>query len=96
VHLLHRATERINETTVVDREYELNSLADADAPARTSALGRHTTRIRRPNASTEATSSVHIQGTATHFHVTVDLAVWVDGLLHHSRQWTESVPRQLL
>jgi uncharacterized protein len=96
VHLLHRATERINETTVVTREYELNSLADADAPARTSALGRHTTRIRRPNASTEATSSVHIQGTTTHFHVTIDMAVWVDGLLHHSRQWTESVPRQLL
>jgi uncharacterized protein len=96
VHFRHRATERINDTTVVAREYELDSFADADDPARASARGRHTTRIRRPNGCTEATSSVHIQGTSTRFHVTVDLAVWVDGLLHHSRQWTESVPRQLL
>ena len=96
VHVSASHTERINDTTVVTREYELNSLVDADDPAGAGARGRHTTRIRRPNGLTEATSSVHIQGTATRFHVTIDLAVTVDGLLHHSRQWTDSVPRQLL
>ena len=96
VHVSASHTERINDTTVVTREYELNSLVDADDPAGAGARGRHTTRIRRPNGLTEATSSVHIQGTATRFQVTIDLVVTVDGLLHHSRQWTDSVPRQLL
>ena len=96
VHVSAGHTERINDTTVVTREYELNSLVDADDPAGAGARGRHTTRIRRPNGLTEATSSVHVQGTATRFQVTIDLAVTVDGLLHHSRQWTDSVPRRLL
>ena len=96
VHIFEKNTERITGTTVVTREYELHSFVDAGDPAGASARGRHTSTIRRPGGITEATSWVHVQGSATHFHVTIDLAVTVDGLVHHTRQWTESVPRQLL
>jgi len=96
VHIFEKITERITGTTVVTREYELNSVVDADDPAGAAARGRHTSTISRPGGVTQATSSVRVQASATHFHVTIDLAVSVDGLVHHARQWTESVPRQLL
>ena len=96
VHLLERLSERINETTLVTREYDLTSHVDADNPAGASVRGRHTSTITKPNGLTTATSTVSIQGTATHFHVTIDLVVTVDGLPHHTRQWVKSVPRHLL
>jgi hypothetical protein len=94
--LLERLSERINDATLVTREYELTSHVDPDDPAGASVRGRHTSTITRPNGLTTATSTVSIQGAATHFHVTIDLVVTVDGLPHHTRQWVASVPRHLL
>jgi len=96
VRLFDRRTKRINDATLITREYELISHVDADDPASASVRGRHTSTIIRPNAVTVGTSAVSIQGTPTHFHVTIDLMVTVDGMPHHTRQWTESVPRHLL
>ena len=96
MHLLERFSERINDTTLVTREYELTSHVDPDDPAGASVRGRHTSTITRPNGLTVATSAVGIQGTATHFDITIDLVVTVDGLPHHTRQWVQSVPRHLL
>ena len=58
--------------------------------------GRHISRIRRPSEETEGRSDVLIQATSTHFHVTIDLEVRVNGALHHTNRWVESVPRVLL
>jgi hypothetical protein len=96
VHLLERLSERINDATLVTREYELTSHVDPDDPAGASVRGRHTSTITKPNGLTTATSTVSIQGAPTHFHVTIDLVVTVDGLPHHTRQWVESLPRHLL
>ena len=93
---VERSTERIDASTVVSHEYRLVSEADADDPATASARGRHISTIRRPAGVTEAISEVTMQGTATHFHVTLELRVTVNGLPHHSREWTRSVPRSLL
>jgi putative CocE/NonD family hydrolase len=96
VHLTWCSNQLVNDAAAVTREYELTSYADPDDPAVASARGHHSTKIRRPNGLIEAKSNVNIQGTATHFHVTIDLAVTVDGLPHHMRRWVESVPRHLL
>jgi uncharacterized protein len=88
--------ERINDTTVVGREYSLVADCDPHDPASASARGRHRSRITRPSSVVEGSSDVVIQATPTHFHVTVDLEVTVNGTLHHSRSWVESVPRVLL
>ena len=50
----------------------------------------------RPSGVVESRSDVTIQATATHFHVLIELAVTANGVLHHARQWTESVERVLL
>ncbi|MHB8506174.1 MAG: CocE/NonD family hydrolase [Acidimicrobiales bacterium] len=96
VHLVEGLTERIDDETTVRREYELTSHVDPEVPARASCRGRHLSRTRTLNGVTEAVSAVNVQGSATHFHVTIDLLVTVDGLPHHSRQWVRSFPRQLL
>lgn len=96
VRFAEHSSVRITPTTVVSREYELSTEVDADDPGSASARGRHTSAIRRPSGLTEACSEVTIQGTPTHFHVLLELRVDVNGLPHHSRQWTRSVPRRLL
>jgi len=96
VHLFEHLSERINDATLVTREYELTSHVDPDDPASASVRGRHTSTITKPNGLTTATSTVSIQGAAMHFHVTIDLMVTVDGLPHHTHQWVKSVPRHLL
>ncbi|MCI0636474.1 MAG: hypothetical protein L0206_21530, partial [Actinobacteria bacterium] len=88
--------ERIDATTVVHREYSLLADCDPANPGSASARGRHTSRITRPASAMEGSSDVLIQATATHFHVTIDLELRVNGTLHHSRRWVESVPRILL
>jgi len=43
-----------------------------------------------------AVSEMVIQGSETHLHVTVDLAVTVNDAPHFHRHWVESIPRNLL
>ena len=96
VRIHEESEERVNETTVVGREYLLTAQCDPADPASASAHGRHLSRIRRPNAVVEGRSDVLVQASATHFHVTIDLELSVNGAPHHSRRWVESVPRVLL
>ena len=96
VRFVERSTARINASTVVSREYRLVSEVDTDDPGAASARGRHISTIRRPGGITEATSEVSMQATPTHFHVLLGLQVNVNGLPHHAREWTRSVPRRLL
>ena len=96
VRLLEREESRITAATAVEREFELRAEVDADDPAHASAWGRHVSTIRRPGSETSATSTVLIEGAATHFHVTIDLEVRVNDLPHHAQRWVRSVPRSLL
>jgi len=96
VHIHEGSDVRVNDTTVVRREYELTAGVARNEPAGASARGRHLTRITRPNGVTEGSSDVSIQATPTHFHVTIDLELRVNGAPHHTRRWVESVPRVLL
>jgi uncharacterized protein len=88
--------ERINTTTLVERFFDLTTQVARADPSSASAYGRHVSRITRPSGVVESRSDVTIQATATHFHVLIELAVTANGVLHHSRQWTESVERVLL
>jgi hypothetical protein len=44
----------------------------------------------------QATSDALVQATENHFHITTSLEVQINGVPHYTKQWTESVPRQLL
>jgi uncharacterized protein len=96
VRIADTEDERINDTTLVQRESSLVADADPADPANASARGRHLSRIARPNSVVEGTSDIVIQGSATHFHVTIELELRMNGTLHHSKRWVESLPRILL
>ena len=96
VRLHEQREQRVSDTTVVGREYLMTASCDPADPASASAHGRHVSRIRRPNSLVEGRSDVLVQASATHFHVTIDLELSVNGAPHHSRRWVESVPRMLL
>ncbi len=96
VHLHEVADLRVNPTTVVRRDYSMTAEVDRSDPATASARGRHVSTITRPNGVIQGSSDVAVQATATHFHVTIDLELQVNGKPHHTRSWTESIPRVLL
>lgn len=96
VRIAEAHDDRIDDTTAVRREYSVVADCDPADPASASAHGRHTSRITRPSFVAESSSDVTVQATATHFDVTIELEVLVNGKLHHSRRWVESVPRVLL
>jgi hypothetical protein len=96
VDLRFCADWRVGDTAVVEREassrFEVNPYDPGDAGAK----GHHVFRLVRPNHVTEACADVAVQATATHFHITIELVVRVNGALHFSKHWVESVPRQYL
>ena len=87
---------RVGDTAVVEREassrFDVNPCDPSDAGAK----AHHIFRLVRPNHVTEACADVAVQATATHFHITIELVVEVNGALHFSKHWVESVPRQYL
>jgi putative CocE/NonD family hydrolase len=87
---------RVSATSVIERRSTSRSDVNPYDPSDASARGRHVFRMVRPNQVTEACADVAVQATATHFDITIDLAVRVNGALHFTKRWVESVPRQLL
>jgi predicted acyl esterase len=96
VRIQDGSDQRIDDTTLVRREYTMTASVDPADPAGASARGRHVSRITRPTVVFEGSSDVSIQASSTHFHVAIDLELRVNETLHHSKRWVESVPRVLL
>jgi hypothetical protein len=93
VEIRHGAEERVNDTTVVERESWSNLDVNPFRPSDASARGKHVVRIVRPNHVTQSQADVAVQATATHFHIEIGLVVQVNGAQHFTKQWVESVPR---
>jgi putative CocE/NonD family hydrolase len=96
VRIVHGRKQRIDAATVVERRFEFEASVDPARPAGAVAHGHHVSRIVRPNIDTVGRSDVLVQASATHFHLTIDLALEVNGMPHLTRRWVESIPRQLL
>jgi putative CocE/NonD family hydrolase len=98
------ATDVLSGRTRVRGEYEIRAgdhvefacEVDPNDPADASASGSSRLLRQTANGMVEAESSVHIQGTPSHFNAAVELTVRTDGAVHFTRRWTESVERRLL
>ncbi len=89
-----RSSWRLHTGAVVERESHSEFEIDPGDPAHASARGRHVYRIARAGLVTQACAEVVVQGAVNHFHVTIDLEVRINDVLHFTRRWVESVPRQ--
>lgn len=81
---------------LVHREFGSHSQVDPRLPAVASVRGWHECRVVRSNQVIQGRTDALIQSTATHFHITLELEVRVNGAQHFTRRWAESIPRQLL
>ena len=89
-------TWRVDDRTVVVREASSTFDLDPARPGHATGRGEHVFRIVRPKHWTQARSDVAVQATPTHFDITIELVVEVNGALHFTRHWAESVPRHYL
>jgi hypothetical protein len=87
---------RVDDTTVIERQSSSRFDVDPRRPGDASARGRHVFRLVRPGSVTESRADVMVQATATHFHLVIELGVRVNGALHFTKHWAESLPRQYL
>jgi putative CocE/NonD family hydrolase len=96
VDLRFGASWRVSDTTVVERESSSSFDVNPHRPSDAGAEGRHIFRLVHPGRVTESCADVTVQATATHFHLAIELAVRVNGALHFTKHWAESVPRHYL
>jgi hypothetical protein len=81
---------------LIQREFGSHSQVDPRAPAQASVRGWHACQVVRPNQVVQGRTDALIQSTATHFHITLDLEVRVNGAVHFTQRWAESVRRALM
>jgi putative CocE/NonD family hydrolase len=96
VDLCFGSSWRASDTTVIERKSSSTFEVDPTCPSDASARGSHVFRIVHQDQTIESQAEVAVQATATHFHLTVELAVWLNEALHFTKHWAESVPRLLL
>ena len=90
------ASFRVDARTVIERSWGSVSEVLPSDPAHASAHGWHVCRSSRPNQVIESRADTVIGSTATDLHITIDLVVRVNGAIHATRRWTETVPRAML
>ena len=81
---------------MIERSWGSVSEVLPSEPATASAHGWHVCRSIRPNQTIESRADTVIRGTAGALHVTIDLVVRVNGAIHATRRWTETVSRRLV
>ena len=91
-----RVTSRVSPTTEVTNDARLEVWAHNCHPADVVAMSRHHRRIVRSDGTTTVDTCCCVKSTETAFHVTIDLHITVNGLLHHQRRWVRTSPRVLL
>jgi putative CocE/NonD family hydrolase len=84
------------QTTVVEQDSSSAFEVDPGRPSDASARGLHIFRLLRPNHEIRSSATVAVQATASHFHLTIDLEVRVNGAVHFAKHWLESLERHLL
>lgn len=87
---------RLTKQTTIEREALGNFEVDPSDPAHATGRGSHWVAIRSGGQRIEARSKVFVQATPEHFHISINLTVHLNGSLHASKHWTESIERQLL
>jgi putative CocE/NonD family hydrolase len=87
---------RTPDGTLIDRDCGCVCEVDPADPAHVTARGWHACRSTHAGRTTASRADVVVASTSDTFEVTIDLEVTVDGTIHATRRWTESIPRQQL
>lgn len=86
----------INERLQVSEDNQATACVYEHEPSRASIRGLSRAELRWPERVVAAQARGQIESTADTFQLSIHLEVKMDGFLHFSRQWTRSIPRNLL
>jgi putative CocE/NonD family hydrolase len=89
-------THRTPDGARIDRDAGCTCEVDPADPAHAVARGWHRCRSTRDGHTTEGSADVEIASSADEFHLTINLAVGIDGAEPVTRRWDERIPRVLL
>jgi hypothetical protein len=93
---VQRGVARVSPTTEVKSERLLELWASNSDPADVVAVGQHLRGIVRQDGVTRVDACCTLKSTETAFHLTIELNIAVNGMLHFQRRWTRSFSRELL
>ena len=86
----------MHDTITIEQVASSTFDVDPARPADASAKGNHLYRIIRPNQDIQAQADLAVQATRTHFHLTIQVEVRVNGAVHFTKHWADTVPRHYL
>jgi putative CocE/NonD family hydrolase len=84
------------EGTRIERDAGCVCEVDPADPAHAVARGWHRCSSSRDGHTTEGRAEVEIASSADEFHITIDLAIAIDGADPVTRRWDERIPRVLM
>jgi hypothetical protein len=87
---------RTPDGTLIDRDCGCACEVHPADPAHVTARGWHACASTHHGRTTAARADVTVESDAETFEVAIDLEVRVDGAIHATRAWRESIPRRLL
>ena len=87
---------RASRAIEVESERLLEVWASEEDPADVAAVGKHLRRIVRRDGAMRVDAVCSLRSTETAFHLTIELAVEVNGLPHFQRSWVRTFRRELL
>jgi hypothetical protein len=82
--------------SVCYNERTIDCIASSIRPGDVSVKGVDIKRIETPNMVVEAKSMALTKSTESTFHLAINLDVTLNGMLHFSKKWMKSVPRNLI
>jgi len=90
------STYRGGKSMVATRTSKLTVWASNRDPSDVSAVGQHLRTIKRLDGVMNIDTSANLTSTVDSFHLSIQLNVKVNGMLHHQARWARSYPRALL
>jgi putative CocE/NonD family hydrolase len=87
---------RISDTVELARMADATATVSEADPAHATIRGVNRVTLHWPERTIESTARAQVESNAVTFQVTIQLAITMDGLPYHSRQWTRSIPRHLV
>lgn len=96
VRIRTASSTRVDDTITVEREADATALVHPASPDRAAIRSVSRLTLHRPAQTVDVTAHGRIESTVDALHVTIQLAITLDGAAYHHRQWTRSLPRRLL
>jgi putative CocE/NonD family hydrolase len=87
---------RLSDSAEIEQQREVTATVSERDPAQATVRGLSRTTLYWPNRVIDTQARGQIESTMSHFHVTIQLHITMDGIPHFNKRWVRTIPRHLL